>query len=1439
LLALFVLDAGAQTPAIVINEINYAPSGASNPAEFIELYNNGATNVDLSGWKFDAGVTYTFPAATTLAAHGYLVISGDTNTFAARWGFTPLGPWSGKLSNSGEQVRLRDAANNTVDSLTYGVGFPWPTAACGDGSSMELINPGLDNDLAGSWRSSGQPAGAGQPQIYVPPTAVDWHYRKGTNEASSPVSAWRQLNFVENGTWLTGQTSIGFGDDDDNTILTDMQNNYSSLFLRRVFSIDPGAKPTAVKLKVRVDDGCIIWINGVEVARFHLATGLVPAYNSLAQNHEADIVAFESTNVFNADAFLVEGQNLVAVQAFNTSLTSSDFTIDVSVEELPVTGGTTPTPGAVNSCFAANAPPAIRQVNHLPIQPTSGQPVTVIAKVTDPDGVAAVSLKYQVVNPGTYIRKTDVAYTNWTTVPMYDDGTHGDTNSADGIYTAVIPGSVQVHRRLMRYKIVATDAGAHSIEVPYADDGSPNFAYFVFNGFTNWTGAFNPGVTANATYSSNVLQSLPTYQLIASSNDVVNSQYVSSYNGQRFYGTLIYNGKVYDHIQFNNRGEASTYTSGKNKWRFHFNTAHDLQALDNWGRPYAETWDELNLNACASPWCAVHRGMSGVEEAVSLRLFELLGMASPKSHFLQLRVIDDASETAATQFQGGDPAGVIGGDLWGLYLAVEQPDGSFLDERGLPDGNLYKIESSGGDQKHQGDGQATDGSDWTSFLAACKASPTEAWWRTNLNLDAYYNFHAANRIVGNVDLRDGFNHYFYHAPDGRWQVIPWDVDMMFIAKTHQPSDATSRADYTITGTIDQRRALTLPALKIESQNRQRELLDLVCADTNASGGQIGQLIDEYARLVAPTGQATNWTTLDAAMWNYNPRTPTTSNLQTDHRGHFYTTPYTDSRRGGTWVRTLTTPDFAGSMKYLLDYATDTFPTNSTWALNNGDQRGYGYQFLKFEAADLNAPSRPAATYLGLASHPLDDLRFSASAYAGSNTFVAAQWRVGEISAPGIPLYDATKPRIYEVSDVWRSAELTTNGVVTLPSAALQIGHTYRVRVRHKDVTGRWSRWSEAAQFVPTIALPPAWPLASGPYAFTNWDAAAPASTYPPYMQFYQAAASAGDPGLADEMDSLWTLPYNLTSRSRLNGLGTNGFAFINTDNAQTNAGAGFLGAAILSLNTTGKENIRVTWTGGTVTPNTQSYGLRLQYRLGADGPFSDVLDAQSNVVEYLRNAQAGHAAILGPVTLPAAVNNQPYIQLRWKYYRISGGSGSRAQLRVANILVVAAQPPVLANIADKFVHLGQTMQFTAVVTNSLSTQPLTFSLTNSPVGAGINPTNGALLWAVTNVATPSTNIVTVRVADSGVPPLSDAKTFSVIVQPPPRFSSATYDGNGSVNFTFTSLSGQSYQLEYKNNLADPVWTPLGSPVAGTGGTRTLSDVIAGYRQRFYRLAASN
>ena len=83
------------------------------------------------------------------------------------------------------------------------------------------------------------------------------------------------------------------------------------------------------------------------------------------------------------------------------------------------------------------------------------------------------------------------ATTNWTEVVMHDDGLNGDALAGDSIYSVLLSGSMQAHRRLIRYRVKAVDALANSIRVPYADDPSLNFAYFCYNGVPAWSKAIS------------------------------------------------------------------------------------------------------------------------------------------------------------------------------------------------------------------------------------------------------------------------------------------------------------------------------------------------------------------------------------------------------------------------------------------------------------------------------------------------------------------------------------------------------------------------------------------------------------------------------------------------------------------------------------------------------------------------------------------------------------------------------------------------------------------------------------------------------------------------------------------------------------------------------------------------------------------------------------
>ncbi|GGN01617.1 hypothetical protein GCM10010967_40070 [Dyadobacter beijingensis] len=197
------------------------------------------------------------------------------------------------------------------------------------------------------------------------------------------------------------------------------------------------------------------------------------------------------------------------------------------------------------------------------------------------------------------------------------------------------------------------------------------------------------------------------------------------------------------------------------------------------------------------------------------------------------------------------------------------------------------------------------------------------------------------------------------------------------------------------------------------------------------------------------------------------------------------------------------------------------------------------------------------------------------------------------------------------------------------------------------------------------------------YNFNAWLATAASGTFPDNMRFVYMEND--DPGLTSNVVGFTSGVYNLTSRTRINGMGDAGISFINTGNAAGNPGyPGMkLGGAILALNTEGKTIVSVKWTGGTVTPNPRPYAIRLQYRLSESGPFTDVLNTAKQPVEYVRSAMAGHEQLMDWVALPPEALNQPYVQLLWRYYCTDPASaGARDELRLDDISVQTCSNPL-------------------------------------------------------------------------------------------------------------------------------------------------------------------
>jgi hypothetical protein len=170
--------------------------------------------------------------------------------------------------------------------------------------------------------------------------------------------------------------------------------------------------------------------------------------------------------------------------------------------------------------------------------------------------------------------------------------------------------------------------------------------------------------------------------------------------------------------------------------------------------------------------------------------------------------------------------------------------------------------------------------------------------------------------------------------------------------------------------------------------------------------------------------------------------------------------------------------------------------------------------------------------------------------------------------------------------------------------------------------------------------------------------------------------------------------------------------------------------------------------------------------------------------------------------------------------------------------IIPNTPPSLAFISNKFVYAGQTVQFTAAAMDAESFyQTLTFSLSNAPAGASIDPVSGAFLWVTMNATAPGTNSILVRVTDNGVPPLSDSRAFSVIVSDRPRFSGVSAVNGGQIKLSIDTLSGQHYQVQFKNQLNDSIWTSLGGNIPGNGSTVIVYDDLTAPAQKFYRVVA--
>ena len=197
----FAIPPATQADSVVVfNEIMYHPAANEAALEWVELHNQNAVDVDVGEWRISGGIDYVFPGGTVIKGGGHLVVASAPAALMAQAGISNvLGPFAGRLSNGGEQLRLRDLNGRVMDEVGYGADGDWPAGADGSGVSLAKRQPDLASQPAESWavsRQSGGTPGALNFPVASEPAGI---FTLAFNEVSAASGSEFWLEIVNTG----------------------------------------------------------------------------------------------------------------------------------------------------------------------------------------------------------------------------------------------------------------------------------------------------------------------------------------------------------------------------------------------------------------------------------------------------------------------------------------------------------------------------------------------------------------------------------------------------------------------------------------------------------------------------------------------------------------------------------------------------------------------------------------------------------------------------------------------------------------------------------------------------------------------------------------------------------------------------------------------------------------------------------------------------------------------------------------------------------------------------------------------------------------------------------------------------------------------------------------------------------------------------------------
>lgn len=399
-----------------------------NEEEWIELYNKGNQPVDLTGWTIDRGIDFEFEAGTVIQPGEYLVVSNNKRLLEEKYpAINIVGDFNGTLSNSEDRISLIDANRNPVDDVEYFEGGRWDAVADGGGSSLELKNPTADNSIAEAWSASDES------------DKSEWFEYTYTGIPGTDLVSSFYEEFIF-GLLDSGEFLI----DDISVILRPGVTNQQMIQNGDFESDVVGQSPASWRL-IGNHFGTVVndpTDPGNQVLH-------VTAYGAQAHVHDhAETTFVNNTPIDDSAQYEISyrvkwlnGNRQLNSRLYYTRLSNT------AVMPIPDNLGT---PGAQNSNFETNIGPTYTNFQHGPVIPAASEPVTVTVQAQDPDGVANMTLRWN-VNGGT-----------WNNVAM--------TLNADGVYTGTIPG--QSNGVVVQFYVQGVDTQGAMSTFPAAGEDS-------------------------------------------------------------------------------------------------------------------------------------------------------------------------------------------------------------------------------------------------------------------------------------------------------------------------------------------------------------------------------------------------------------------------------------------------------------------------------------------------------------------------------------------------------------------------------------------------------------------------------------------------------------------------------------------------------------------------------------------------------------------------------------------------------------------------------------------------------------------------------------------------------------------------------------------------------------------------------------------------------